>query len=167
MAKKKQSRSKPRSAAWRSETLSAGSLEEAADRLHSAAIHLLRRLRTLDERAGISGPRASVLSVVVFRGPIAIGELATLEQVRPATISRMVKEMELEGLVARSSDPADGRIALVRATAAGRKLLGEARRRRVGALAAMLERLPPPDRETVRRAAELIESLTPGPPPRE
>ena len=106
-----------------------GDLQEAADRLHSAAIHLLRRLRVLDDESGISGPRASVLSVVVFRGPLALGELARIEQVRPATISRMVKEMEHDGLLARDSDPADGRIALVRATPAGRALLKKARRR--------------------------------------
>lgn len=141
-----------------------GDLNDAADRLHSAAIHLLRRLRVLDDESGISGARASVLSVVMFRGPIALGELARIEQVRPATISRMVKEMEHEGLVARSSDPSDGRIALVRATPAGRKLLQAARRRRVDALARMLERLRPSERATVARAAALIESLAPDSP---
>jgi len=144
-----------------------GDLQEAADRLHSAAIHLLRRLRVLDDESGISGPRASVLSVVVFRGPLALGELARIEQVRPATISRMVKEMEHDGLLARDSDPADGRIALVRATPAGRALLKKARRRRVQALARMLGQLSAAERAAVARAAALIESLAPDPPRRE
>ena len=45
-----------------------------ADRLHSAAIHLLRRLRREDEAMGLTAARASALSVlgalgVVFERP--------------------------------------------------------------------------------------------------
>ena len=54
-----------------------------ADRLHSAAIHLLRRLRVEDEALGISAPRLSALSVLVFAGPRRVGELAEAEQVEP------------------------------------------------------------------------------------
>ena len=51
--------------------------ERTADRLHSAAIHLLRRLRREDAATGLSAPRLSALSVVVFGGPLTLGELAT------------------------------------------------------------------------------------------
>ncbi len=54
-----------------------------ADRLHSAAIHLLRRLRRTDEATGLSPARLSALSVVVYAGPRTLGELAGIEQVRP------------------------------------------------------------------------------------
>ena len=47
-----------------------------ADRWHSLAIHLLRRLRREDLKAGLTGPRLSALSVIVFGGPITLGELA-------------------------------------------------------------------------------------------
>src|ERR687883_145288 len=76
-----------------------------ADRLHSAAIHLLRRLRREDARTGLSGPRLSALSVVVFAGPRTLGELAAAEQVRPPTMTRLVQALEREGLVARDPDP--------------------------------------------------------------
>src|SRR6266699_3103589 len=89
-----------------------------ADRLHSAAIHLLRRLRVEDKALGLSGPRASALSVIVFRGPITMGALAEAEQVRRPTITRLVDGLERRGLVRRLNDPTDGRVQLVEASAA-------------------------------------------------
>src|ERR1051325_3298626 len=80
-----------------------------ADRLHSAAIHLLRSLRTEDRSSGLSGPRLSALSVIVFAGPIAMSALAAAEQVRPPTMTRLVAELERRGLVERERDPDDHR----------------------------------------------------------
>jgi DNA-binding MarR family transcriptional regulator len=130
-----------------------------ADRLHSAAIHLLRSLRVEDRASGLSAPRLSALSVIVFGGPIAMSALAAAEQVRPPTISRLVAELERLGLVERDPDPADRRGVKVRATAKGRQLLEEGRRRRVGRLGAALEALPPRERKLLARAAVLIEAL--------
>jgi len=130
-----------------------------ADRLHSAAIHLLRSLRVEDRASGLSGPRLSALSVVVFGGPLTMSALAQAEQVQPPTITKLVREMEREGLVERVRDHDDRRVLMVRATARGRQLLEEGRRRRVVRLAAALEALPKSDRTLVARAAELIERL--------
>jgi hypothetical protein len=47
---------------------------EAADRLHSATIHLLRHARKRDTLAGQGPARLSALSVLVFGGPMALGE---------------------------------------------------------------------------------------------
>src|ERR1041385_4464536 len=96
-----------------------------ADRLHSAAIHLLRSLRAEDRSSGLSGPRLSALSVIVFGGPIAMSALAAAEQVRPPTITKLVAELERLGLVERTRDAADHRGIQVRATAKGRRLLEE------------------------------------------
>src|SRR4051794_5640865 len=46
------------------------SAEQTAERLHSAAIHLLRRLRREDDASGLSAPRLSALSVIVYGGPL-------------------------------------------------------------------------------------------------
>src|SRR5262249_22209397 len=73
---------------------------ELADRLHSAAIHLLRRLRRTDPQTGISAAQLSALSVLMG-GPRTISELAAAEQVQPPTMSRLVREMEAAGLVER------------------------------------------------------------------
>ena len=97
----------------------AAAAEALAQRLHGAAIHLLRRLRAEDVASGLTAPRASALSVLVFAGPRSIGELAAAEQVRPPTISRLVQELERDGLVRREADATDARVQRVHATAAG------------------------------------------------
>lgn len=128
-----------------------------ADRLHSAAIHLLRRLRQEDAGSGLSAPRLSALSVIVFAGPLTLGELAEAEQVRPPTISRLVKQLESDGLVERLPDPRDGRVQRVRATGRGRALLQEGRTRRIATLTGDLAALPPGELVTLARAADLLE----------
>ncbi|HEX9111775.1 MAG TPA: MarR family transcriptional regulator, partial [Terriglobales bacterium] len=61
---------------------------EVADRLHSAAIHLLRYARKQDVLSRQGPARLSALSVLVFGGPMALGQLARLEQVKAPTMSR-------------------------------------------------------------------------------
>ncbi|HKA57424.1 MAG TPA: MarR family transcriptional regulator [Gemmatimonadales bacterium] len=130
-----------------------------ADRLHSAAIHVLRRLRVEDKAIGLTGPRASALSVIVFRGPVTMSALADAEQVRPPTITRLVAGLERRGLVQRVSDARDGRVQLVEPTAAGRRLLNRGRARRVARLAQGVAQLSKDDQEVLGRAAELMENL--------
>ena len=57
-----------------------------ADQLHSAAVRLLRRLRTTDGEAGLSAAQASVISVLVYGGPSNISRLAAVEQVQTPTM---------------------------------------------------------------------------------
>jgi DNA-binding MarR family transcriptional regulator len=136
------------------------SVVTVADRLHSSAIRLLRSLREVDVATGLSGPRASALSVVVFRGPLPIGALAAVEQVRPPTMTRLVAGMERLGLVERARDPDDGRVQVIRATAKGRAVLQAGRRRRVEKLAEGVRRLPARERAVLARATSLIDRLT-------
>jgi DNA-binding MarR family transcriptional regulator len=131
-----------------------------ADRLHSAALHLVRRLRAEDDALGISPPRLSALSVVVSAGPIGIGDLAAAEGVAASTMTRLVDGLERDGLVGRGPDPADRRGVLVRATAKGTRVLRRGRRRRVGLLASGLRTLTTTDLAAVARGAELMERLT-------
>src|SRR5918994_2468878 len=94
---------------------------EIAEKLHSAAIHLLRRLRRQDVATGLTAPRLSALSVIVYAGPLTLGALAAAEQVRPPTITRIVAALEADGLVERRPSPDDKRVTLVRATPAGER----------------------------------------------
>lgn len=142
------------------ETLQApAAYEETAARLHSVAIHLLRRLRRHDRESGLTGPRLSALSVVAFGGPVTLGELAAAEQVRPPTMSRLATALESDGLVRRESDPADGRIVWIRATPEGIRVLEEGRRRRVAGLARLLEQLDIEELDRVGDAVELLERV--------
>ena len=130
--------------------------DELADRLHSQAIHLLRRLRREDVKAGLTGPRLSALSVVVFGGPITLGDLAAAEQVKPPTMTRLVRALESEGLVRRENDPNDGRIVRLSATTKGEALLGEGRARRVRRLATAVGELSDADRDALKAASEIL-----------
>jgi DNA-binding MarR family transcriptional regulator len=133
-----------------------GSADELAERWHSLAIHLLRRLRREDVKAGLTGPRLSALSVIVFGGPITLGELAAAEQVRPPTMTRLVRALEDEQLVRREKDPSDGRIVRLSATAKGESLLHEGRTRRVRRLAGPLGELTASERATLDDAAGVL-----------
>lgn len=133
-------------------------LLETADRLHSAAIHLLRRLRVGDRESGIGPAQLSALSVLVFGGPRSLGELADAEQVRPPTMSRIVSGLERAGLVKREATE-DGRRVRLRATPKGTKILWEGRKRRVTSLAHALGLLGETDRGRLAELAELLREI--------
>src|SRR5882672_3293542 len=91
---------------------------EVADRLHSAAIHLIRRARRTDPLTGVSPAQLSVLSVLMS-GPKSLGDLAAAEQVRPPTMSRLVSGMERAGVARKATDRTDARVVRVHATPKG------------------------------------------------
>lgn len=135
---------------------------ELADRLHSAAIHLLRGVRREDAAAGLPPAQLSALSVVVFGGPLPLGRLAEAEQVRSPTMSRIVASLAAAGLVTREPVPDDGRSTLIAATSAGRSVLTEGRRRRVRLLEARLGGLDDDERAALERALSALERVSRG-----
>lgn len=130
-----------------------------ADRLHSAAIHLLRRLRVQDEALGISAPRLSVLSVLVFAGPKRIGELARMEQVEPPTMTRLVDGLVRDGLAVREPDPDDARAVRVRATPTGARTLRRGRARRVETLSSTLATLSSGELAALGEGVDVLERI--------
>jgi DNA-binding MarR family transcriptional regulator len=137
----------------------ASSERAVADRLHSAAIHLLRRLRRVDQVADIGPARLSALSVIVFGGPVTLTRLAEAEQVTGATISRVVSGLEASGLATRRTDERDRRVTWIEATARGRRLLERGRARRVELLRTRLAQLSPEELAALGQAAELLERI--------
>jgi DNA-binding MarR family transcriptional regulator len=132
---------------------------EVADRLHSAAIHLLRTVRKVDGETGLSAARLSALSVLVFGGSRTIGELARIEQVSAPTMTRLVQGLEGDGLVTREAQEGDARAVRLRPTARGRRILERGRARRVEALARLLRELPRVELELLSDAAASVERL--------
>lgn len=130
-----------------------------ADQLHSAAVRLLRRLRTSDSESGLSAAQASVISVLVYGGPSTISRLAAAEQVRTPTMSRLVKDLEAAGLVTRSADAADARASMIEAAPRAQALLETARRLRLGRLERAIVACAPADRALLVRAAPLLLEL--------
>lgn len=138
-------------------------IDALADRLHGAAIRLLRRLRKSDDAMGLSAPQASALSVLVFGGPQTVNGLAAAEQVRPPTMSRLVAELERDGLATKTVDADDRRVVRIAATALGKRLLQEGRARRLAVLKADLAALGKDERTVLARAVGVLERI--GRPP--
>lgn len=130
---------------------------EVADRLHSAAIHLLRHARKQDALSKQGPARLSALSVLVFGGPMTLGQLAKAEQVKAPTMSRIVAGLKRSGLARIEADPKDARRIVVTVTARGERLLQEARQRRIKSVAEMLAALGEEDVAILRKAAALIQ----------
>ena len=130
-----------------------------ADRLHSAAIHLLRRVRKQDVATGEGPARLSALSVLVFGGPKTLGELAAAEQVKPPTMSRIVAGLARSRLIEITADPRDARRMRIRATARGTRLLHKGRQLRIAHLASHLEALAPEELAKLGEAVEILKKL--------
>lgn len=127
--------------------------------LHSNAIHLLRKLRREDQHSGLNAPRLSALSVIVFAGPITLGNLAAAEQVRPPTMTRIVDALTEQKLVIRNKNAKDGRSTYIQATPAGKELLMQGRNRRVSALASQIALMNPSERAILQQAAAILERV--------
>ena len=133
--------------------------DELAARIHSAALHLLRRLAQEDRATGVSPARLSALSVLVFGGPRTIGALAAAEGVTPPTMTRLVAGLVADGLVERLEEPGDRRVVRLQASPTGRATLLAGRDRRVATLGAMLGPLTPKERRRLDQAAAIIEEM--------
>jgi len=127
-----------------------------ADRLHSTAIHLLRRVRKQDVASGEGPARLSALSVLVFGGAKTLGELAEAEQVKPPTMSRIVAGLARSKLVEITADPQDGRRMSIRPSPKGVKLLHEGRQRRIEYLASHLAGLTHEELVQVAESTEIL-----------
>jgi DNA-binding MarR family transcriptional regulator len=128
--------------------------------LRHAVMRLARRLRQEGGGQGsITASQLATLATVDTQGPMTLGELATAERVKPPSITRVVVTLERDGLVTRSTDPADGRVSLVAVTKAGRALLAQHRRRRDEWLDAALAGLSGEERAELMRVAPLLERL--------
>jgi len=130
-----------------------------ADQLHSVAIHLLRRVRKQDVATGEGPARLSALSVLVFGGPKALGELAAAEQVKPPTMSRIVAGLKRSHLVEIRPDPQDARRMCIRATDKGTRLMQKGRELRIAYLASHLCTLTPQELAKLGKAVEILKSL--------
>lgn len=138
-----------------------GKAFETADRLHSAAIHLLRRLRVRDRESGVGPAQLSALSVLVLGGgPRSLGQLAEAEQVRPPTMSRIVAGLVRAGLVRRGKTE-DGRRVRLEATAKGTKILQEGRKRRVESLAKALCTVSEQEQQQLAELVDLLQRVIP------
>lgn len=130
-----------------------------ANELRLAIHRLTRRLRQQHPTHDLTLTQISALSIIWREGPITAGELAVREQVRPPSITRVVDGLEAANVVVRRDNPADGRQVLVEITEDGVRRMESYVEAREAWLAQQLAELPPKDRETLHRAAALINDL--------
>jgi DNA-binding MarR family transcriptional regulator len=132
--------------------------EQLAARLRLAVTRLNRRLRA-EADSGLTASGMAALATIGRRGPVALGELAAVEGVKPPTMTATVAGLEAEGLIARTADGKDRRVSRVALTARGRQRLERARSRKTAYLAARLERLEEHQLEQLDQAIGLFELL--------
>ncbi|HKJ36225.1 MAG TPA: MarR family transcriptional regulator [Solirubrobacterales bacterium] len=133
-------------------------ITEQAQRLRLAITRTARRLR---QSAGSElGPSTlAALATVERLGPLTPSALAEIEGIKRPTAARVISRLQDEGLAERSTDPSDGRCALISATAEGRATLERLRGRKTAYLARGLGELGERDLATLRRASEILERM--------
>jgi DNA-binding MarR family transcriptional regulator len=129
---------------------------ELASRLRLAVTRLARRLRQ-QAPEGISPSQLSALVALEGAGSMTLKELATVERVRPPTMTRVVAALEESGLVARSIDPKDRRCIHLELTSAGRTLISRTRGRKTAYLAERVGELSATDRAALGEAMRILE----------
>lgn len=139
-------------------TTAAISTDDVA-RLRGALLRLARDLRRLATDEGLTPSRAGVLGVLVARGPLRAGDLASAEGINPTMASRVLADLEAAGLVAREADPVDRRATLVHVTAAGAKRAKQLKARRTAVLAERLDALSPGQADALLAALPALEAL--------
>ncbi len=127
-----------------------------ANALHSFAIRLLRQASTVDQHSDINPERLSILSVLVFVGDQTISQLATIESVSAAAVSRIITALEKAKLVARTRSKQDARVVTVTATRKGRQLMQTARKRRIKSVAEQISALNERDHATLLKLIQRI-----------
>jgi DNA-binding MarR family transcriptional regulator len=125
-----------------------------------AIVRMARRLRQESDLGGeISPTLTAALATVEREGPLTPSALAEHERIQRPTAARVVARLEAAGLVTRTSDPADRRVAHVAITPDGRALLKRIRSRKNQFLAQRLRTLTPAEQETLAEAAAILEQL--------
>ena len=134
---------------------------ELAGRLRLVVARLARRLRQ-EADAGVTVSQLSVMATLSRSGPTTLGELAAMEGVQPPSMTKIVAALERARLVTREADVADGRVAWVRLSQEGQRLIHRSRSRKNAFLARRLRDLSPAERATLERAVPILERLLGG-----
>jgi DNA-binding MarR family transcriptional regulator len=98
-------------------------VHEVAGALRVSIGLLVRRLRQVQAEGELTMPEISALARLERGGPTTPGALAKLEQISPQSMGATLAGLEARDLVERSSDPEDGRRAVMSLTGAGLQAL--------------------------------------------
>ena len=134
---------------------------EMAAQLRLSTTRLWRRLRR-EAEADLSPTLGSALAAIHVHGPITLGDLAEHERVSPPTVTKVVNQLEQQGLIERLVDPTDRRVCRVECSTDGAELVERSRQRKNAWLASHIEALDPDQRARLAAALDVLEELASG-----
>ncbi|MDG4760660.1 MarR family transcriptional regulator [Micromonospora sp. WMMD710] len=132
---------------------------QLAPQLRDAITRLNRRVRQARPVGDLTVTQVSALTSLRLAGAMTPRELADVERVQPPTMTKIVAKLEERGLVQRTPHPTDGRQVILAATEGGQAVLDQFERARDEWLAHRLAALDEDERETLHRAAEILQQL--------
>jgi DNA-binding MarR family transcriptional regulator len=132
---------------------------QLAPMVRDAITRLNRRVRQTRPVGDLTATQLNALTSLELAGALTPRELADVERVQPPTMTKIIAKLEERGLVRRSPHPTDGRQVILAATEAGRAVLARFEQARDEWLASRLAELRPEERDTLRRAAEILRKL--------
>ena len=132
---------------------------EEARALRRAIGRLQRSLRNTRDLDAPTPSQLSALGTLYRDGPLATGELAERERLKPQSVTRLVAALTDRGFIRRAVDATDRRRFVVAITPAGTRRLAREMERRDEQLARELAHLGSEERATLRAACDIIELL--------
>jgi DNA-binding MarR family transcriptional regulator len=130
------------------------SLDVITDALLTASRLLVaisaRSIGQVDETITI--PQFRTLVILSNRGPVNLATLAGLLGVQPSATGRMVDRLVAAGLIDRLPHPTSRRELLAALTKRGREVVRRVTAYRRAGIAAIVEKMPPPERRGLVRA---------------
>ena len=133
--------------------------EELATMLRESIARLNRRVRQTRPVGDLTFSQLSALTSLQLAGALTPRELADVERVQPPTMTKIVGKLEDRGLVARTPHPTDRRQVILAATEHGRQVYAQFERARNEWLAAHLADLSQEERDTLQRAAQILQQV--------
>jgi DNA-binding MarR family transcriptional regulator len=137
----------------------AGMDADNAIRLRRVIGHLARQLNASSTGAGLTPSQASVLGLIVARGPLSLVELGKLEGLNPTMLSRVISRLAAMDLINRIPDPEDLRSASVVSADEGRRVDQQIKARRAAAVSECMRSLGADDVAALTTALPALERL--------
>src|SRR5581483_5065194 len=110
-------------------------------------------------KSGFSLSEARVLFELATRVAGGATEIAGDLGLDPGYLSRILRKLDDDGLLARSPSPTDARHSILRLTRKGRNVFGELNRRSSGQAREILNKLTPGNRSLLIRSMHDIEAI--------